>query len=242
MATLILDIKTVGESWDELPESTRTYLLRWVERTARGQAELFTLRDEVMEGLGLSPFTGRMVSLGIFDRQRKEGVVYVAAGTEVTVEPIGTITTKVRSEAVILTDFWDGVRQYDTVVTWNGRTFALPFLLHRSVAAGVMPTVDLLRKRYLHQQTPPYHIDLQDELSWYGALGKRPSLAMVCRTYGIPYPDGMAMHDRVKALVMSGKWNDLVRSSANDVLATAAVYEKWLQYLAPRNFIQNIDF
>ncbi len=242
MATLILDLKTVGESWDELDTTTKAHLLRWVDRTARSQAERQTLRDEMMEGLSLSPFTGRIVSLSIFDRERKEGVVYAAAGTEVAMEKVGTITTKVRTEAAIRTDFWDGVRQYDTVVTWNGRTFALPFLLHRSVASGVVPTADLLHKRYLHQQTPPYHIDLQDELSWYGALGKRPSLPMVCRTYGIPYPDGIVTHDEVRSLVLAGKWNELVRSSANDVLATVAVYEKWLQYLAPRDLIQNIDF
>jgi uncharacterized protein YprB with RNaseH-like and TPR domain len=242
MATLILDLKTVGESWDGLPETTQAHLLRWGEYGARSQAERQLWRDDIRDGLGRSPFTGQVVSLGIFDRERQEGVMYVSTGADEAVEPPAHVTTKVRSEAAILTDFWDGVQQYDTIVTWNGRSFAIPFLLHRSVAHGVMPAVDLLRKRYLSQQTPPYHIDLQDELSWYGALSRRPSLAMVCRTYEIPGADGCVGYNEVSRLVVAGRWNEVVRHSTNDLLATVAVYEKWLQYLAPRDFVQNVDF
>jgi hypothetical protein len=240
MATLILDLKTVGESWDGLPQPLQTYLLRWVERTARNQTERQLGQDETINRLSLSPFTGHVISLGIFDRERAEGVVYVIDGEVMGMASAKNISYKVRSEAVLLAEFWDGVCQYDTVVTWNGRSHIIPFLLHRSVAARVMPTVDLLRKRYLAQQTPPYHVDLLDELSWYGACSNRPSLPMVCRTYGIP-TDGIVGQDEVSGLVATRNWEAVAHQSTRDLLATVAVYEKWLQYLAPRDSIQKID-
>jgi DNA polymerase elongation subunit (family B) len=242
MATLILAIETVGEQWDGLDDQTRAELLRWIERSARNQAERIVLRQEVVEGLGFSPFTGRIASLCVYDRERAEGVVYFDTQEARPDVREGVLTYKARSEAALLTDFWDGVRQYDTVVTFGGRTFALPFLLHRSVACGVVPTVDLLRKRYLTQQTPPYHIDLQDELSFYSALARRPSLQMVCRAYGITYAGGEVAAENIATMVQAGKLEAVAAQNARDLMATAAVYEKWLQYLAPRDFIQNIDF
>lgn len=242
MATLILALETVGERWDGLDEETKAELLRWVERSARNQAERIVLRSEMINGLGRSPFTGRIVSLGIYDRERGEGVVYFDTTAETDDVREDGVTYKARSEAAILADFWDGVRHYDTVVTFGGRAFALPFLLHRSVVCGVTPTVDLLRKRYLTQQTPPYHIDLQDELSWYGTLSRRPSLHLVCRAYGLDSPQGKVGGDAVAALYQAGRCRDVAEYNACYVRAILSVYEKWLQYLAPRDFIQNIDF
>lgn len=242
MATIILAIETVGEQWDGLDDLTQGALLHWIERSARSQAERIVLRQEVVEGLGFSPFTGRIVSLGVHDRERGEGVVYFDNQDATLAVRDGVMTYKVRSEAALLADFWDGVRHYDTVVTFGGRAFALPFLLHRSVACGVVPTVDLLRKRYLTQQTPPYHIDLRDELSFYGALGRRPSLPVVCRAYGIAYAGGEVVDGSIATLVQAGKFEAVAAQNARNLAATVAVYEKWLQYLAPRDFIQNINF
>lgn len=242
MATLILDIKTVGESWDELDTTTKAHLMRWVDRTARSQAERQLLRDELLEGLGLSPFTGHLVTVGVYDRARGEGVVYAVTTDPVPTPLTGRFAYKVATEAAALCDFWDGVRQYDTVVTFGGRTFALPFLLHRSVACGVAPTVDLLRKRYLTQQSPPYHVDLQDEISFYGALTRRPSLHMVCRSYGIEHPGGEVSDGLATAQVPAGNPGAVAAQATRDVTAIAALYETWLQYLAPRDFIQHIDF
>jgi len=240
MATLILDIKTAGEPWDTLDEATKAYLMRSVNRTARGQAERQLVRDQIKDDLSFSPFTGSLVALSVYDRDRAEGVVYTAGGGTVVPESLDGIGHKVCSETVMLTDLWDGIRRYDTVVTFAGRSFVLPFLLHRSVACGVVPTSDLLRKRYLRQQQPPYHIDLQDELSFYGGLTRRPALHLVCRAYGIAHE--AEAEEAVTALVKAGKWGDLARLSARDLRATTGVYEKWLQYLAPRDLVQKIDF
>jgi DNA polymerase elongation subunit (family B) len=243
MATLILDIETVGFPWSALDEVTKEQLLRWVTRSARSDEERVVRQGEIIDGLGFSPFTGIIVALGVYDRERGEGVVYYhdAAATDMVTRQ-ADITYKVASEAALLAAFWDGVRSYDTVVTFNGRAFDVPFILHRSVIHGVTPTIDLLRKRYLVQQAPPYHIDLHDELSFYGALTRRPSLHLVCHAYGIDSPKGEVGGDAVATLYQAGRCKEIAEYNAGDLRATLAVYEKWLQYLAPRDFVQSIDF
>lgn len=241
MATLIFDIETVGESWDSLDEKTQTVLSRWIERTARTDGEkkerLLSLKNE----LGFSPLTGSIVALGMYDLERSMGVVYYTGDVE-DLTPSGDFKFKSCSEKELLEDFWDGVQSYDTFVTFNGRSFDVPFILHRSVVCDVKPSIDLMRKRYLTQQTIPYHIDLQDELTFYGAMMKRPSLHMFCRAYGIKSPKENVDGDDVAELFARKQFRDIAQYNAQDVIATTELYKKWREFLAPASFLNTIDF
>lgn len=242
MATLIVDIETVGEQWDDLDATTKAALTRWIDRTARDPGERAALHLDVAEGLGFSPLTGRILVLGIYDRERRRGTVYVAGAAALSNIEEGEFTYKSASEAEMLEIFWEGVTRYDVVVTFNGRAFDLPFMVHRSVAHGLRPSVDLLSQRYLVRQQPPFHVDLQDELTFYGAMARRPSLHLFCRAYGIDSPKGEVGGDGVARLYAQGGYLELARYNARDLVATAALYEKWLVSLAPADFVQNIDF
>lgn len=232
MATLIFDIETVGERWDELDETTQKALTRWIDRTARDDEEYRARLTDIKEGLGFSPLTGFVVSIAVFDLEREQGAVYYSATTEVPDEEIDGFLYKQRTEARMLHDFWVGAQAYDKFVTFNGRSFDVPFLLHRSVACGVQPTCDLMRRRYLSQQRPPYHIDLQDELTFYGAMYRRPSLHLFCRAYGITSPKSNAMSgDAVADLYHTGRCRDIAIYNAADVTATTALYRRWETYL-----------
>ena len=133
---------------------------------------------------------------------------------------------KVRHEADVLCEFWQGVSQYQTVVTFSGRSFALPFLVHRSLAYGIRPSVDLLRFRYLTQQVAPYHVDLQDQLTFYGAWRKRPSLHLLCQAYGIESP---ILDEETTA-------EDFAVHTGRYVKTTTDLYHYWRTYLAPAQF------
>ncbi len=241
MYTLILDIETVGEEWGTIDEVTQAQLLSWVCKTAGSEAEYASRVDDLKQSLGFSPFTGKVVALGVYDQTRKQGTVYYES-TQGEDDRVGSFFYRPRSEAMMLAEFWEGVTQYDTVVTYNGRAFDIPFILHRSVVHGVMPTVDLMRYRYLTQQVPPYHIDLADQLSFYGAMGKRPSLHLLCRAYGIESPKshGVTGHE-VAALYQAGRIHDIATYNTHDLLATALLYEKWCTYLAPSLFRQQAE-
>jgi 3'-5' exonuclease len=246
MATLILDIETVGEPWDAVDEVTRRVMTRWIDQTSRDEEEKSQRLATLKDGLGFSPLSGFIVALGVYDLERTEGTVYYASLAGGSDEKIGSFWYRPRSEEAMLQVFWEGALHYDTFVTFNGRAFDLPFILHRSVVCGVMPTVDLMRYRYLTQQVPPYHVDLQDQLTFYGAMSKRPSLHMFCRAYGITSPKaGGVGGDDVAALYHAKKSRDIALYNAGDLLATALLYEKWRTYLAPSLFraeAEEIDF
>lgn len=234
MATLVFDIETVGEPWDQLDETTRAVLLRWSDRVAKTPAERAAMEKDVQEGLGFSPLTGFVVAVGVYDVEREKGVVYYSSDGEITYEDEERdgFLYKCRSEEEILSEFWEGAKNYDTFVTFNGRGFDVPFLVHRSAIKEVRPSVDLMQGRYLYQQKGIKHIDLQDQLTFYGAMLRRPSLHLFCRAYGIESPKvaGVAGDD-VAELFHQKKFRDIAHYNARDVVATAELYKKWQQYL-----------
>lgn len=243
MATLVFDIETIGEDWNALDSLTQHTLTRWIDRAHHSESERAILRRDIEEGLGFSPLTGEIIAIGLYDVERKQGVVYYRDDTREEEGSVGDFVLKTRSERDMLVDFWDGAQQYDTFVTFNGRGFDVPFLNIRSAIQGIRPSCDLMAGRYLSQQKNVFHIDLQDQLTYYGAMGRRPSLHLFCRAFGIESPktDGV-MGDDVAELFGQKKFRDIAEYNARDVIATTALYEKWRTHLAPPNFLNRLDF
>lgn len=233
MATLIFDIETVGESWGSLDQTTQHMLTRWIDRTAKTEEEKTSQYADLKAELGFSPLTGFVVAIGVYDLERRQGVVYYTGDGSEADERIGEYVLKQRSEKGMLEDFWEGAKSYDAFVTFNGRAFDVPFLLHRSVAMGVKPTQDLMRGRYLYQQRQAKHIDLQDQLTFYGAMSRRPNLHLFCRAYGIESPKAEGVTgDDVAELFAGKKFRDIARYNVRDVVATTELYQKWREYLS----------
>ena len=241
MATLIFDIETTGKDWDSIPEATQYALTKWIGQQPISDVEKDRLSEAAKEKLGLSPFTGEVISLAMYDLERKQGAVYFAADGSVTDYNDGDWKYKVRTEKELLEDFWETARSYDAFVTFNGRTFDIPFLLHRSLINDVRPTKELTGQRFLNRQNPPYHIDLLDEFSFYGAMQRRPSLQLLCDAYTIPYEKvGMGGED-VTEYFTHKRFRDIAEKNAADVVATTALYEKWKTNLAPASFINAVE-
>jgi 3'-5' exonuclease len=141
MATLIFDIETVGEKWEDLDQTSQEVLTRWIDKTAKDDDDREAQIEDLKDGLGFSPLTGFVVAIGLYDLERKKGVVFYdnkgEGGEESTHEGY---TLKPRTEKEMLQDFWDGARQYDTFVTFNGRGFDVPFLALRSGREIPLPT------------------------------------------------------------------------------------------------------
>jgi len=237
MATLIFDIETVGEEWNDMDSVTQEVLSRWIQRTAKDEENAKSQLKDLQENLGFSPLTGSIVAIGVYDLERKHGAVYYNGEVSKADEECGDYLLKQRSEKEMLREFWEGAKGYDTFVTYNGRGFDVPFLLHRSVVHEIIPTCDLMAGRYLYQQKSIKHVDLQDQLTFYGAMFRKPSLHLFCRAYGIESPkvDGVS-GDNVTQLFHDKKFRDIALYNSRDVTATTELYEKWLTYLAPEEF------
>jgi 3'-5' exonuclease len=231
---LIIDIETVGEDFDSMDATTKENLTHWIKQEAGNQDEYATELEQMKNRLGFSPLTGEIVVIGVLDYHKKEGVVYYQAPGEKNAEfKEGGITFKQLSEKDMLTKFWDGVRQYSYFVTFNGRGFDVPFLMVRSAIHGIRPSKDLMRGRYLYQQDPgAIHIDLFEQLSFYGATRRKGSLHLWTRAFGIESPKtGGVTGDDVGRLFSEKKFLDIARYNVLDLHATRELYEKWETYL-----------
>lgn len=238
MGTLVIDIETVGEPFESFDPETVKSLTRHFADSPNSDAELKRLKTQ----LGFSPLTGFIVALGMYDIERQRGAVYYVGNGEDDTWIENNFTFKERTEKELLEDFWEGARSYDTFVTFNGRAFDVPFILHRSFVHEIRPSVTLLQSRYLTRQQLPYHVDLLDEFTFYGTTYRRPSLHLLCRANNIESPKGEIDGYDVAKLFLKKQFRDIALYNARDVVATAVLYEKWKRVLAPASFINTIEF
>jgi DNA polymerase elongation subunit (family B) len=217
---IIFDIETVGADFDSMEPSTRQYLLKWAET---GEDE-----EKIKESLGLYPLTGEIVAIGMLNPDTDKGAVYYQAPGELPIsfEEDG-ILYECGCEKEILEKFWNTIKSYNSFVTFNGRTFDCPFVMIRSAINRIKPIRDLMPNRY----NGP-HIDLLDQLTFYGAFKRRFSLDMWCKAFGIKSPKAEGTTGaEVKNLFKSGRYADIARYCAGDIRATKDLFLIWEQYI-----------
>jgi hypothetical protein len=59
MPTLIFDIETIGENFDELDETSQEVLTRWIKKDATSEEQYQHSLESVKNGLGFSPLSTR---------------------------------------------------------------------------------------------------------------------------------------------------------------------------------------
>lgn len=233
MSQLIFDIETIGESWEDLDETTQKSLLRRVQR-ATSEEEREILTKEIQEGLGLSPLTGEIVAIGILDSEKDKGAVYyqTPGQPDKDLEEEG-IRYRQMNELQMLHEFWRIADSYDEFVSFNGRGFDVPYLMLRSAINKIKPTKDLMSNRYLgSQKYNAKHIDLYDQLSFYGSTRGPGALHMYCRALGITSPKGNGIDgSEVGKYFKDGKYEEIARYNAADLFATRDLYKIWEKYL-----------
>jgi len=167
---------------------------------------------------------------GVLDTETKKGAVYYATGSDApdAEREDGGVTYRAMGEKEMLEQFWRVAGACREFVSFNGRSFDAPFLVIRSMVHGVKPTKDLLTNRYLSLQRGAAHIDLMDQLTFYGAARFKKSLHLFCRALGIESPkSGGTTGDDVATLYRGKRYRDIARYNAGDLAATAALYERW---------------
>ncbi len=232
---LVFDIETVGLDFDSLDQTTRQNLTRWLERETGDDERLFeTKLKDLKEGLGFSPLTGEIAAVGVYDTAADRGVVYFQApNREAREYSQENFTFKPQTEAEMLANFWQGARAYGEFVSFNGRSFDVPFLMLRSAIHKIRPSVDLMSNRYLGSQPQSAkHIDLYDQFSFYGAARRKGSLHLYCNAFGINSPKARGVSgDEVARLFKERKYEEIAEYNSWDLIATAELYKIWSEYL-----------
>lgn len=218
---VIVDIETIGREFESLDETSREYLLKYAE----------TEEDikSAKESLGFSPLTGEIVAIGMLNPDTDNGVVYFQS-PEVLQEPVkeDRIELIADTETGILRRFWEAVKHYDQIITFNGRGFDAPFIILRSAILKIKPTKDLMPNRY----TITSHIDLLDQLTFYSSVRRRFSLHIWCKAFGIKSPkeEGITGYE-VNELFKERKYLEIARYCIGDLYATKELFEYWNKFV-----------
>ncbi|MEO6594428.1 MAG: ribonuclease H-like domain-containing protein [Planctomycetota bacterium] len=211
--TLVFDIETVPAlDRRELPPTVGEALSSYAQRKDMEPGAV----------MGLSPFFGKIVSLAVGDGDAEPGsddvTVLAVPPDGQTIEPCPP-WLRPMTEADLLRAFWALASRAETVVSFNGRGFDVPFLVTRSLIHGIPARVDLVSQRWSLRP----HLDLWELLSQRGGPSK---LDVVCWALGIVSPKEVMDGSMVAPAYARGEIVKIAEYNAHDVRATSAVYRK----------------
>jgi len=110
------------------------------------------------------------------------------------------------------------------LVTYNGRGFDLPVLVHRGIKHDVSDGRDVFVKAARENRyNPQLHIDIMDVVTFNGGAPRWP-MAAYAVGYGFKSPKDDMDGSHVWPAVQDGRILDVVRYCAGDVIATTHVY------------------
>ncbi len=230
---LIFDIETIGVDFESLDETTKDSLTRWIKKESTSDADYQEALRELKDGLGFSPLTGEIIVIGVFDYDKNQGAVYFQApGENIKEFSEGNIKFKQMNEKEMLENFWQGAKEYQDFISFSGRIFDVPFLMVRSAVYDIKPTKNLMKGRYLYQQDfNSRHIDLADQLTFYGTVRRKGSLHLWSNVFGIKSPKSEGITgDDVGRLFKEKKFLEIAKYNVGDLIATKELYEKWNKY------------
>ncbi|NTU66959.1 MAG: 3'-5' exonuclease [Candidatus Moranbacteria bacterium] len=220
MSKIIVDIETSGFDFESFDEKSQEYLLKY----AGSDDE----REDIKSKLALFPLTGEIVTIGMLNPDTMKGTSLFQNGGNApeSFEEDG-ILYESGTEKEILEKFWDKVKNYSQLVTFNGRGFDAPFLIMRSAVHKVSPAKNLMGYRYDARE----HCDLLDQLTFYGAT-RRFSLDFYAKSFGIKSSKEEGVDgSMVGEMYRSGKYLDIARYCVRDLLTTKELYERWNEYI-----------
>lgn len=213
-ARIAFDIETVPATDRRgLPQTVAESLARAAERMDSDESKV----------MSLSPFFGKVISLAVADAEAETPEVTVFAvpldgqsldGAPPWIRPV--------TEVQLLQAWWSLAAAAETVISFNGRGFDVPFLVSRSLVHGIPARVDLLSHRYSLRP----HLDLYRALT-HGERSLGPTnLDVVCWALGIGSPKEHMDGSMVAPAYARGDIVKVAEYNAQDVRATIDVYRR----------------
>jgi hypothetical protein len=236
MATLVFDIETSAQPLENFDESQQEYLFRETEKiddlTARDAK-----REEITRFMSLWPLTSQVVCIAMLNAETERGQsLFLAEDYEDEPEEAAPVKfVPCADEFELLTAFWDVAKHYDSIVTFNGRGFDVPFIYLRSAVLNV----PISRKNWLgYRYANEPHCDLAEQLTFYSVSGRdgaarKFNLDFYCKSFGIESPKshGVTGMD-VSNLMAEGRFREIAEYCLRDVRATMQLYQIWKERLS----------
>ena len=220
MSKIIVDIETIGFDFESYDAKSQEYLMKFAETEEE--------KEEAKKKLSLFPLTGEIVAIGMLNPDTMRGTVLFQDKKSKTPKlEEGDMVYESGNESEILEKFWEIVKTYDQVITFNGRGFDAPYLMLRSAVSKVRVTKNLLGYRYDYKE----HCDLMEQMTFYGATRKF-NLDFYAKSFGIKSPKNEGIDgSMVGELYEKGKFMDIARYCFRDLVATKELYDYWDRYL-----------
>ena len=220
MTSVVFDIETLGFPLESFDSIQQEYLLKFADTQEKREIEI--------QKFSLSPLTARIIAIAMLNPDTMSGkVFYQSDEKDMYASEDGKVEFVSGDEQEVIQNFWDAVRHYDRIVTFNGRAFDNPFLLLRSAIIGIRPTRNLMPYRYESKG----HCDLLEQLTFYGTVRKY-NLDFYCKAFGIKSPksEGITGLD-LSSLFQEKKFRKIAEYCLGDVVATAQLYMRWNEFL-----------
>lgn len=241
-SVIVLDIETSPMPWDTFDDVQHEYLLRG----AQSDEDKERKRSE----MALAPFTGMIVCVGFIHLRRNEQGVFDVVkkvclmrdadnAEEIVKEDTTDIAVVRTSEARMLQHFWTYLQQQQEqsrlhFVTFNGRGFDMPFLMLRSAALRVRPSVNLMSgTRFSYRDN---HTDLLDELTFFApqqnGATRRFNLDFYTKSFGISSPKSEGVDgSKVAKMYEQREYVSIAEYCMRDIEATWELYHFWRELL-----------
>ena len=235
MAKLVFDIETSALPLAQFDAAQQEYLLRDALNLAEPEARE-KRQDEILRQFNLWPFTAQVVCIAMLNAESGRGkVLFVAEDCEEPGAEAGAVEfSACADEGQLLGEFWDLAQHYDSIVTFNGRGFDVPFVYLRSAILNV-PVTQKGWLGYRFQVDP--HCDLIEQLTFYGVSGRdgaarRFNLDFYCKAFGIQSPksQGVTGSD-INGMLAEKRFREIAEYCLRDVQATALLYKIWKERL-----------
>lgn len=158
---------------------------------------------------GLSPITGRIVAVGLMDKE--QSVTLVALDPNREREIVGKAI-----EALHLPGDFNNPRT--TIVTFNGKLFDLPFLAVRACVHEIKHNFAPWLERYTN-----FHLDVYDILNCRRTPAKG-SLKHWCHTFGVTMQEGDG--EDMQTWVDEGNLDAIIAHNQSTLKATDEIFRK----------------
>lgn len=227
--TVVFDLETVGDPIEEFSEDIQNYLTKYAETEEK--------RLEVIEQFVFNPLTSKIAAIGMMDYKTEKGCVLVNSEEQYNFKNTHEgFTYLTGSEKDIISKFWEiiSAKNYNLIVTFNGRDFDCPFIMLRSIYYKIKPGINLMKgSDYTFRDM---HIDLLKELTFYSntmrGARRKFTLDFYCQRLGIhsPKQDGVT-GDIVGKLFSENRLQEIADYCIGDVIAENELFKYWNKYL-----------
>ena len=194
-------------------------------------------RAELRQMCNLWPFTAQVVCIAMLNAETQRGQsLFLAEDFEEEADEAAPVKfIPCADETELLTQFWEAAKKFDSIVTFNGRGFDVPFIYLRSAILNV----PISKKNWLgYRYATEPHCDLAEQLTFYSVSGRdgaarRFNMDFYCKAFGIESPKshGVTGMD-VNHLMAEGKFREIAEYCLRDVRATVELYKIWKERLA----------